>query len=397
MSCEQYGILISKWVDGEAKPEDMARLEAHLPSCAACRGLAEEFRRNNDLVESACGPESFGQQVAGGVLGAIARRETVLRWGARLAVAAGLLGAFLFWRADREAERAQVQRQVESALRVVQQLEGTLAARNRGPEVVREIVREPYFVYVTPDGTPLKAPAPVPGGGGEPLAAQDPPRERPPLDHPGTIAMDRVDASVDGDTGYVNLSWRMDRAPGSMWFVYRRVEGDTDFGSPMNAEPLTSPAFEDRTARGLTTYEYCVVALSNGVFFVADETAMVTAPPDVRVEFKGLGKVDGRTSAVFGIRLRQGGKWSDETSWRPQPGDEQPETGIVFKGVAYARKPYTMLVQRSENGRTVYSEETFYETVPLSTLITPAGPVALWSGWSAKGSFERLEIEDRRR
>ncbi|NUN51036.1 MAG: zf-HC2 domain-containing protein [Candidatus Brocadiae bacterium] len=78
MSCEAYGILISRWADGEATAEEARRVESHVAACPACRALAAEFRRNDGLVASAFGPETFGQRVATGVLGRLARREKLL-------------------------------------------------------------------------------------------------------------------------------------------------------------------------------------------------------------------------------------------------------------------------------------------------------------------------------
>lgn len=43
MTCQQYHILLSDYVDGTLAASDRARLEAHLSTCAACRAEAEDF------------------------------------------------------------------------------------------------------------------------------------------------------------------------------------------------------------------------------------------------------------------------------------------------------------------------------------------------------------------
>ena len=387
MSCEPFGLLISKWVDGEAKPEEIRRVEAHIASCPSCRSLAEEFRRNEGLVESAFGPESFGQQVAGGVLGSIARRELLLRWGARLAVAAGLLAAFLVFRADRGQERRDFEAQVNAALRVLQEVKSASAPREGAPQVVvREVVREWYPVVVRgverPDAVAWRPIGPPPDRG-TPESPKDPePR-------PGTIAMDRVDALPDHETGSVALSWRMDRAPGAVFFVYRRELGETGFGAPLNAAALPQPRFEDTTTRALTTYEYQIMALSDGVPVAANVRAKVTTPPDLQIRFLGLAALDKKPAALIAVHVRRNGVWREQT-FAVEPGgaigepikDVDFTTGFRLESMERAPQPYKL------TGSDQWLERLEWH----AALATPAGIVLLRSGESALGSREGLEV-----
>ncbi len=393
MSCEGYGLLISKWVDGEAKPEEARRAESHVETCAPCRKLAEEFRRNAGLVEAAFGPEPFGHRIAGGVFGSIARRETLWRWGARLGAAAAILAAVLVIRADRDAERKRYQELVTVALKVVEQRQAELDRMHaEAPAPKTEIAWFPYPVYMDRDGQPVDPPAlpPAVADGSKPD-----PRPRVPEKRPGTIAKDRVDAYADYETGNVALSWNMDRVvyaslrrqePQPAFLVYRRQEGVEDWGVPLNEGLLLEPKFDDVTARGLTSYEYRIVAIAGGLPYPSDEVAHVKTPPDLRVEFKGRGTLDAQTSFLFGVHVRVGGKWLDET-FRVVPGEVigsprngvDYSTGVIFRGADLANQPQTQIRR-------------------LCAIIeTPTARLPLWAGSSALGSRERLETDERPR
>lgn len=394
MSCEPFGLLISKWVDGEAKPEEIRRVEAHIASCPSCRSLAEEFRRNEGLVESAFGPESFGQQVAGGVLGSIARRETLLRWGARLAVAAGLLAAFLVFRADRERERSDFERRVDVALQALTGMQTELASRpSVAPTPVREVVVKWYPVPWPPSGDPGESvahrpigPSPDPGVDGLP---EEPDRR------PGTIAMDRVDAYPDYETGAVALNWRMDRAPGAVFFVYRRGGGEDDFGAPLNDTPLTRPQFEDATGRALETYEYRVVAVVDGFPTVAVPIPRVTIPPDLQVQFLGSGTGEKKSAALVTVHVRRDGAWIEQT-FTVEPGspigervkDQDFSTGFRLERVEEALQTCTI----SDSNKDPEEWQTYKKKVLRAVIRTPNGTVLLWKGAAAAGSHERLEV-----
>lgn len=393
MSCEGYGLLISKWVDGEAKPEEASRAESHIATCAPCRQLAEEFRRNTGLVEAALGPEPFGHRIAGGVFGSIARREALWRWGARLGAAAAILLAVFLLRADRDAEQRRYHELVTAALKVVEQRQSELDRMSvPAPAPKTEIAWFPYPVYMDRDGQPvepLSLPPAVADG------TKPEPRPHLPEKRPGTVAQDRVDAYADYETGNVALSWNMDRViyaslrrpePQPTFLVYRRQEGAEDWGVPLNSGLLFEPKFDDSTARGLTSYEYRIVALAGGIAYPSDEVARVQTPPDLRVEFKGRGTLDSQTSFLFGVHVRVNGKWFDET-FRVVPGEViggprngvDFSTGVIFRGAELSNQPQTQIRRL------------------CSVIETPTGRLPLWAGSSALGSRDRLEADERPR
>lgn len=387
MSCEPFGLLISKWVDGEAEPEEVRRVEAHIASCPSCRRLAEEFRRNEGLVESAFGPEPFGQQVAGGVLGSIARRETLLRWGARLAVAAGLLAAFLVFRADREQERREFVQRVDAALRVVEGMNRAAPPRDGEPRLVeREIVREFYPVAVR-EGKRTDAVAYRPIGPPPDHGTAEAPKG--PEPRPGTIAMDRVDALPDHETGSIALNWRMDRTPGAVYFVYRREVGETAFGAPLNPAALPQPRFEDSTALALTTYEYQIIAMAEGTPVPANVLARVTTPPDLQIRFLGLVALDKKPAALLAVHVRRNGAWREQT-FAVEPGgligepikDVDFSTGFRLERIEKVLQPYKL----------TGSDQWLEWSVWRATLSTPQGTIQLWNGESALGSRERVDL-----
>lgn len=389
MSCEKFGILISKWVDGEARAEEIRTVEAHVAECPFCRKLAEDFRRTSALVDAAFAGEPIGQRVARRVLSTIERRRTAIRWGVRVATAAALLLTFLIWRADRAAERREFARTVEAAMAVVKQMEASLTAeRARPAEIVREIVREPVFVYLPAGSMPAPdaaQPSDVAKDGSAPL---DPSPER-----SGTIALDRVDALADGDTGFVSLAWKMNCSPAAVYFVHRRLAGEESFGDPINSSGLLTPEFEDTSAQGLTTYEYMVVAITPTGPVPSNVVARVTTPADLRIEFKGLGTVNDRPAPMFGVSTRTQGVWSEPITWFPEAGERYGATGVYFKTCSKEMRPYTRHVERFENGRRVIRPETYFISELRATLSTASGEIRLWNGSRVEGSRDRLDVQ----
>lgn len=393
MSCEGYGLLISKWVDGEAPAEEARRAEAHVASCAACRRLADEFRRNANLLESALGPEPFGQQVAGHVFGSIARREALWRWGARLAAAAAVLGGVLFIRSEREKERELFRQQIQIAGNAVDRLaEALQAERARPPQVEREVV------YLPPYAGPEALPSPIPRDvGPTPAVVEHAKNDPPPLPDrrlPGTVAMDRVDAYNDDQTGCVALTWTLNRDPGPamasvkpVYFVYRREKGTTNWGSPVNETALESASYDDRSARGMTEYEYCVVSVGAGLPRISEDIAQVKTRPDLRIEFLGTGTVkeigaDGQPKSIvgysFAVHVRRDGKWLQD-SFLIQEGEwigAVRKTGDFSTGIRF--------VKAGAVGRRLFAD-----------LETSEGRTALWKDVLVVGAYGRLLTDER--
>ncbi|MEK7469851.1 MAG: zf-HC2 domain-containing protein [Planctomycetota bacterium] len=387
MSCEGYGLLISKWVDGEAKADDARRAEAHVASCAPCRKLADEFRRNAGLLEAALGPEPFGHRIAGGVFGSLARREALWRWGARLGAAAAIILSVLLLRADRNADQKRFHDQITAALRVVEQMQSLLDKAHSSETVARETIVVPW-PYEKTEGSPVgdqELPRAV--------AAGNPADPRPalPEKHPGTVAQDTIDASSDWETGNVTLAWNTDKLVFASlarpevpvaYLVFRREDGTQEWGAPINQGVLFEPKFEDVTARGLTTYEYRFAALFGGYRHDSEDIARLKTPADLRVEFIGLFP----TGFRFDVHVRVTGKWrseifivnSGETIGDTRNGVDF-STGVIFRKAERLNRPGTQ------------------EFRQCATIETSSGRLFLWSGFSAVGSRDGLVDDERPR
>ena len=58
--CSKLAPLISRYIDGECPPNEMAIIEEHLASCSACRKLKEEFEAVTSLAASTIPQEEPG-------------------------------------------------------------------------------------------------------------------------------------------------------------------------------------------------------------------------------------------------------------------------------------------------------------------------------------------------
>jgi hypothetical protein len=114
MGCRDIFEMISAFVDGEASPEEAARVREHLASCERCRVLERQMRAVGAGVRQVRGsvPDGFREAVFARLdaEGALPKRKKVFptawRWAAAPLAAAAALGFFLL--ASREADRAPV-------------------------------------------------------------------------------------------------------------------------------------------------------------------------------------------------------------------------------------------------------------------------------------------------
>jgi anti-sigma factor RsiW len=114
MGCRDIFETISAFVDGEASPEEAARVREHLASCERCRVLERQMRAVGAGVRQVRGsvPDGFREAVFARLdaEGALPKRKKVFstawRWVAVPLAAAAALGFFLL--TSREAVRAPV-------------------------------------------------------------------------------------------------------------------------------------------------------------------------------------------------------------------------------------------------------------------------------------------------
>jgi hypothetical protein len=62
------GVLLSKYVDNEATPEERRRVEEHLGRCAACKELLSIFMRNESMLGNSLTRESYGEEIVDRVM-----------------------------------------------------------------------------------------------------------------------------------------------------------------------------------------------------------------------------------------------------------------------------------------------------------------------------------------
>jgi len=79
MSCEEIRPFIGAYVDDEVDARDAAEFEAHIESCAECRGKLEEQLRVKRVVREGCGesgaPEELKEDILAGMSEIDAERE----------------------------------------------------------------------------------------------------------------------------------------------------------------------------------------------------------------------------------------------------------------------------------------------------------------------------------
>ncbi len=77
MACAtDWGVLLSKYADGECTPEERQQADSHLPGCATCTNTLALFRQNEKVLESSLAGEAFGDLVVDEVMAEIRRLET---------------------------------------------------------------------------------------------------------------------------------------------------------------------------------------------------------------------------------------------------------------------------------------------------------------------------------
>jgi hypothetical protein len=68
MACDDYGLLLSKWIDDELTAEENAAVLAHLDICEACQYELGALQMNDQLVSRALSDDQFGMDLARSVM-----------------------------------------------------------------------------------------------------------------------------------------------------------------------------------------------------------------------------------------------------------------------------------------------------------------------------------------
>src|SRR3989338_7883567 len=95
--CDEMGLMLSRYVDGELAPEEKAAVATHCEECADCRQMLDRFLRNDHIAADAFANMQFGDRILDGVLQKLdaetipaepARRDWIRWWPAAAAAAA---------------------------------------------------------------------------------------------------------------------------------------------------------------------------------------------------------------------------------------------------------------------------------------------------------------------
>lgn len=65
---DDWGLLLSRFVDSELEAADKARVESHLSGCPSCRTLLAVFQRNESVLANGLAGEAFGAQTVDAVM-----------------------------------------------------------------------------------------------------------------------------------------------------------------------------------------------------------------------------------------------------------------------------------------------------------------------------------------
>ncbi len=65
---DEMGLLLSKYVDNEASPEERSHIEEHLVGCAGCKEMLSIFLRNESMVSKSLSREQFGERMVDRVI-----------------------------------------------------------------------------------------------------------------------------------------------------------------------------------------------------------------------------------------------------------------------------------------------------------------------------------------
>ena len=81
--CEDFAALLDPFVDGELTPDEMARVQAHLDECPACRAYVDDalaIRAAFPDVEDAELPDGFAESVMARIQAEAAQKQTSRPW-----------------------------------------------------------------------------------------------------------------------------------------------------------------------------------------------------------------------------------------------------------------------------------------------------------------------------
>ncbi len=338
MPCEHMGILLSRYVDGEASAEDRRVVEGHVRECGDCNQELETFRRNENLLAQAFSDGVAGESFISDVLtkaGVTRSRPGRVRLALNRAVraataflavparaaAAILLGmsAFLAWNAY--SVHRQNERLITEISNALGQMEGANRA-NRDLAQALQDLREDFRLATIPHEPTERehvAENPEQPGPKQPEVAAVPPvvPPEPKVVAFGSTGLFHSVTAVSWEEG-VKLTWET-RGPtqGKVQFtVLRKATGDAQFGAPLNPAPLSKDlCYLDTTAvPGGTSYIYKIVGKPESGASEESSPIEVRTLGDLMIVNNGVVRASDKSyeKAIIEVRRWIGGRWASE-------------------------------------------------------------------------------------
>lgn len=333
MPCEHMGVLLSRYVDGEASTEDRRVVDAHVRECADCRKELEVFGRNEALLGKAFSEEVAGEAFIADVLakaglapsrpGPLRRRLTRAAASIALflsvparAVATVLVGlsAILAWNSYTVHQQNQgLMDDINIALRQVQD-------SNDHERELLELVRLMKDAIVLATAKP-ENPPPVdvvrnPESSPPPAVVVDDP---PPAEQPGpkqefkallpTDFFHSVSAvsSVEG----VLLRWETKPPVGMVAFdVFRQDLPGAEFHGPLNATRIAKQlCYLDEGARPASTYAYQIKAVPEVGEPETSRAIEIHTIGDLKIQNNGVMSMGTESRSLIDVQRYVDGRW----------------------------------------------------------------------------------------
>ncbi|MBI3098864.1 MAG: zf-HC2 domain-containing protein [Planctomycetes bacterium] len=333
MACEGFGLLLSRYVDGEGTPEERASVERHVAMCAGCRAEMKEFEQHEALVASALSSGPFGDRIVSRVQSVLQTRAAARRpdlrtvegwrivWGrvrpvvtapqnlaaaALLLASAGLYADSLGIVSQNRALQQKVT-SLEQAIVVIQRQQASPVVRSSrdGTPAPTPPVSSPT---ARPPGTSVATASTEPDSSSEPAEGRLSPGRKPETPSGLPSMMLSVLPQPEGNRVY----WSVEHAPvGTQYALYRRSDADSDFLGPLNLESMDGFEFVDARVDPLRTYWYKVRATHEDQPVLETPPVVVLSQGSLEIFYTGTMGEAGVTKDRAGFKVRRlvDGQW----------------------------------------------------------------------------------------
>ena len=337
MPCEHMGVLLSRYVDGEASAEDRRVVEGHVRECEDCRQELEVFTRNEALLGKAFSEEVAGEAFIADVLakaGLVPSRPGPIRQ--RLNRVAGTIAAFLSVPARAVATvlvglsgllawnsytvHQQNKGLIDDINIALRQMQESNVEKRELVDLIDKMKSAIVRAMAQPEATPPKqvvvegpsdpdhalSEAPV-----EPALPPEPEKFVPGLPNDFFHFV----SAVSWEEG-VYLSWETRPPEDKVKFNVRRKEGAAaEFAGAINGSPVLTLCYLDTTATPVSSYTYEVVAVHENGREEHSRAIEVRTLGDIVIQNNGVMSFDNETTvrSIIEVRRYVDGRWVSAT------------------------------------------------------------------------------------